>query len=281
MLTDAHCHPANLVRFFPGRENVPEDERRGLGVACASSATAPEEFELCEKLSAAAKTDSAAPVFPCFAVHPQMPRHLGPAFYEKRGPETGAEGLEFLEALAASGRLAAVGETGFDLFDAGFRETEKTQDALFAAHLDTALRHGLPLVLHVRRAVHKVFAHSAALKKCRAVVFHSWSGTLNDGEALLRRGINAFFSFGTVIALNHREAMRCCARFPVERLLTETDAPFQPLRGTGFSRYADLPRILETMAALRCEAGEPAANAGALEKSVEGNFRAVFLAADN
>jgi TatD DNase family protein len=77
--------------------------------------------------------------------------------------------------------------------------------------------------------------------------------------------------------LNHREAMRCCAVFPANRLLTETDAPFQPLRGKGFSSYADLERILETAASLRREAGTEASSVQELEKVVEENFRAVFI----
>jgi len=101
--------------------------------------------------------------------------------------------------------------------------------------------------------MHKIFANSAEIKKCRAVVFHSWSGTAGEGEALLRQGVNAFFSFGATIMLNHKEAIRCCAAFPSERLLTETDAPFQPLRGREFSRYADISAILGAMEALRGE----------------------------
>ena len=271
MLTDAHCHPADLADFFPGHGCAAEDERRRLGVACASSATTLAEFDFCEKLSLEAKAARAAPVLPCFAVHPQMPLVGG-----GRSERDFASDLASLTALAAEGRLAAVGETGFDLFNAAFRETEKTQDFLFAAHLEVALRHGLPLVVHARRAMHKVFAHAPALRKCAAVIFHSWPGTMNEGEALLRRGINAFFSFGTVVALNHRDAMRCCTSFPAGRLLTETDAPYQPLRGAGFSGHGDLPRILETIAALRCEAGCEGATAGELEGVIEGNFRAAF-----
>jgi len=165
------------------------------------------------------------------------------------------------------------------LYNAAFRETEKLQDGLFTVHLETALRYDLPVVIHSRRAMRKIFARTAALKKCRAVVFHSWSGTEGEGLALLARGINAFFSFGAAITLNHKEAahisaarnraMRCCACFPAERLLTETDAPFQPLRGREFSRYADINVILGAMEALR--GGEK------MEKIIETNFRAAFF----
>jgi TatD DNase family protein len=261
MLTDAHCHPFDLARHSPDAE----DERRKLGVMCATSAATTEEFAYCEQLSRQA---DAPPLLPCFAVHPQMPV-VEPSV--NRG-----EQLAALESLAAQGRLAAVGETGFDLYNAAFRETEKIQEELFAAHLETALRHNLPLVIHVRRAMHKIFAHEASLKKCRAVIFHSWPGTAGEGEALLKRKINAFFSFGNVIRLNHREAMRCCAVFPADRLLTETDAPFQPPRGKEFSGYADLEPILETMAALRRESGTADLSVEEMKKVVEENFRNAF-----
>jgi len=264
MLTDAHCHPADLIGHFPAAE----DQRRQLGVMCAASATTAEEFAYCERLSLQARDSAAAPLLPCFAVHPQMPA--------VNQLTVSSEQLAVLEMLAAEGRLAAIGETGFDLFNAAYRETEKIQDDLFAGHLEVALRHDLPLVIHARRAMHKIFAHSSALKKCRAVVFHSWPGTEGEGGALLKRGINAFFSVGNVIMLNHREAMRCCAVFPVGRLLTETDAPFQPPRGVQFSSYAGIPRILEAAAALRREAGSEGATAQELEMIIEQNFYAAF-----
>jgi len=265
MLADAHCHPFDLARVLPGAE----EQRRRLGVCCAASAADMEEFTYNEELARKAAADGAARILPCFAVHPQMP--AAKTSYEN--------GLEALESLAGQGRLAAVGETGFDLYNAAFRETEAVQDRLFAVHLETALRHELPVIIHARRAMHKIFGAARLLSKCKAVIFHSWPGTTGEGEALLRRGVNAYFSFGTTILLNHRQAMRCCAVFPANRLLVETDAPFQPPRGQGFSQWADLPRVLEAAAALRREAGSPTVNAGELETMIEANFRTAFFSA--
>jgi len=262
MLTDAHCHPFDLV----GCLSNAEDERRQLGVMCASSATTEKEFEYCENLAMRAK--GGAPLLPCFAIHPQMTANAEQS--AKKG-----ERLIFLDSLAAHGRLAAVGETGFDLYNDVFRETEKIQDDLFAAHLDTAIRYDLPIVIHARRAMHKIFSYTALLKKCVSVIFHSWPGTKGEGESLLARGVNAFFSFGMSVTHNRRESIRCIAAFPSDRILTETDAPYQPLRGANFSCYADLVFLLETAAALRREAGAEV-SAADLEKQVEENFRAAF-----
>jgi TatD DNase family protein len=125
--------------------------------------------------------------------------------------------------------------------------------------------------------MHKIFASYAPLKKLPALIFHSWPGTSGEGEALLRRGVNAYFSFGGVILLNHKEARRCCAVFPPERLLTETDAPYQPPRGRAFSRWADLPPILRGITELRREAGVFSGTAEDLERTIDGNFRRAFL----
>jgi TatD DNase family protein len=269
MLTDAHCHPRDLEGFFPAAE----EERRRLGVCCAASATDPEDFEYHEGLARRAREAGAAPILNCFAVHPQLPA-VRPA------PEGFPELLAALDSFAAAGRLDAVGETGFDLYNAAFRETGPLQEDLFRVHLETARRFDLPVVLHIRRAMFKVFLYARELRKNPAVIFHSYSGTLGEGESLLRRGINAFFSFGTVLLLNHKEARRCCASLPMERLLLETDAPYQPPGGEKFSSWADLPAVLRTAAALRLEAGQAGGDPAELEQLVEENLLRAYGGAE-
>jgi TatD DNase family protein len=238
-----------------------------------------------------AEAEGAAPVFQCFAVHPQLPAQLsGRAGFGQRGGLSSAragplrEALDLLACLAGEGRLAAVGETGFDLYNPVFRETEAVQEELFAAHLEIAGTYGLPLVLHVRRAMHKIFAHTGELKRLPAVVFHSWPGSPGEGLSLLRRGVNAFFSFGTTLLLGRKNTLRSCAAFPPERLLLETDAPWQPLRNAFFSRWADLALIRSAAAAVRNKAksGEtpegapPGESVEELERITDGNFFRVF-----
>jgi TatD DNase family protein len=269
MASDAHAHPKDLAELFPGAE----EERRSFRVACAASAWNPAEFEAQERLALAAGRDGAAPVALCFAVHPQLPA----AAARDAAPRFDAEALlQTLETFAESARIAAVGETGFDLYNAVYRDTETEQEELFRHHLDIALRRQLPMVLHVRRAMHKIFAYSKELKRLPAVVFHSYPGVLAEAEALLKRGINAYFSFGTAIMLNHKTAMNACARLPLERLLTETDAPYQPLRNRPFSSWADLPAIISAAASLRQQAGAPGGDPAELEAAIDRNFTLVY-----
>jgi TatD DNase family protein len=264
MASDAHAHPGDLLERFPGAE----EERRRLGAACAAAAWNLRDFGRHEELARKARACGAAPLALCFAVHPQLPAVLA-----GRGEDGQAGAWRHaadLEKLAAEGRIQAVGETGFDLFSQEYRNTGDLQEELFRAHLEIAERYGLPVVLHIRRAMHKVFAHAGVLKKLPAVAFHSYSGTAAEGEALLKRGINARFSFGAAILLNHKTAMEACARLPRDRLLLETDAPYQPLRGVLFSRWADLPAILTGAAGIRGE------DAGELEAAIDGNWQEVF-----
>jgi len=270
VLTDAHCHPFDLSPLFPQMER----ERRNLGVYAAASSFHMDEFTHNEEIAHNAAAQNAPPLLLCFGIHPQLP-----AVKKENGePFTDFEltcGLETIHNLTAAGRIAALGEFGFDLYNAAFRETEKIQDTLFAAHLETAVNHGLPAVLHVRRAMHKIFAAAKNLSKCKTVIFHSWSGTLEEARSLLRRGINAYFSFGNTIMLNHKQAIQCCSLLPAERLLTETDAPYQPRRGEKFSTWADLPLIIKTMANLRGESGN-LIDEKDLEAQIEINFRKIF-----
>ena len=271
MLTDAHCHIFDLLDFMP----LAEAERRALGAACAASSWTLRQFEYHEDLARKAKRDGAPPVIPCFGVHPQLPLHL--AGKRARGEKCGVEDcLEVLRQLAEAGRLSVIGETGFDLFNDDFKAGENIQDELFALHLEIALKKGLPLVLHLRRAMHKIFPFAKELKKLPALVFHSWPGSPAEGEALLKRGVNAYFSFGAVIVNNHREARKSCALFPAGRLLFETDAPYQPCRGSRFSSWKDLPLICKKAAALRRGEGSPVSLPEELEETVAANFLRVF-----
>jgi TatD DNase family protein len=164
-----------------------------------------------------------------------------------------------VEEVARSGILAAIGEAGFDFFgDRPERvrndENERAQREAFEFQLQLATDLGLPLLVHARKATDLLFEYARALRGPPSVVFHSWSGNEAEAKALLRRGVNAFFSFGTTILNGHKRAMEACRALPDGTLLAETDAPWQPPRGRDFCRFEHLDLVLDGMAALR---GEP------------------------
>jgi len=265
-MTDAHCHPWDLLDY----EKNAEEKRQETGTAAAASAWNWEQFEYNEDLSKKALKDSAPPLFLCFALHPQLSGE------KKYTTYTMQRGIELLFSLAVESRLDAVGETGFDLYEDKFKAAESIQDEMFVSHLDVALHWELPMILHLRRSMHKIFPFAQKLKKLPAVVFHSWPGTKDEAEAMLKKGINAYFSFGTAVLKNHKEAIASASILPADRILLETDAPYQPLRGKEFSTWRDLSQICACIAGLRKEAGSPCVSPEELEAQTTENFYSVF-----
>jgi len=251
MASDAHAHPYDLMQL----DSDAEKKRCALGIRCAASSWKREEFLFQEELSEAA--GMAVPMALCFGVHPQL--------LAGKGEKEARRSLETLDELAREGRLKAIGEAGFDLFDNSFRATEAQQEELFCAQIELARAYNLPLVLHLRRAMHKAFKYSKQLKRLSAVAFHSYSGTRREGEDFLKRGVNAYFSFGTTIALNHKTAQEAVAYCATDRLLFETDAPYQALRGKNHSTWSDIHTVLEEAVKLRKQEGTMRPSQGFIE----------------
>jgi TatD DNase family protein len=239
---DAHCHPYDLMLDFLHAENT----RTELGIPIAASAWNAEDFSFNKALSLSAPPE--APVALTFGAHPQMSAAKNHTLINKIPAS-----LELLETLCRENALAAIGECGYDLFDDDYRAAEKTQDEIFQVHLDAAIKYSLPLVLHIRKAMHKIFENNniSKLKKCRAVVFHSYSGANEEAHSILRHGVNAYFSFSSIICNNHKKAVETCISLPPQRILFETDAPYQPLQGNEFSSYRDILVTLKYAAKLK------------------------------
>lgn len=245
MYTDAHLHLYDLAGALKAKPALSADS-----VVCSSS-WRPEEF---------AWTEAYAGEFPgqvvlSFGVHPQEPSE---------------DGIGFLEGLIADKRIAAVGECGFDLYNADFRANLDRQRVVWDIQLDLACRAGLPLIVHCRKAMHLVFADSNRLKRLPSVIFHGWPGSATEAQSLLKRGINAWYSLGKGLLRGDRSLADTARRLPEERLLTETDSPWMTLRGESFSVPADIQPVLAYVAGLRgMELVECADRIGR-------NFRAAF-----
>ncbi|MEI6874858.1 MAG: TatD family hydrolase [Spirochaetota bacterium] len=229
---DAHIHFRDLFERdggFPARF-------AGSGIEACAASHDPEEFLWTESLRAGGLSFATS-----FGIHPQSP---------------GMDHAGFLSELAASGRIDVIGEAGFDFFgDLPERvrspETEATQRRAFEFQLELAVGRSLPLLLHVRKGMDLVFEYTRQLAKLPAAIFHSWSGTPGEAQALLRKGVSARFSFGTTILTGRKQAMASLVELPAETLLSETDAPWQPPKGSPWCRFEDIGAVVAGMARLR------------------------------
>ena len=208
-------------------------------------------------------------VLQSFGLHPQAP------FSDERDF---ALRLEFLEGLLRERRVQAVGECGLDFFTQEFSANRAAQEKAFAAQLEAAARHKVPVVVHARKAIQEIFAAAAALKKVPAVVFHSFAGSPADARSLLSKGINAYFSFGKPIVNGAKKAINCVRALPLDRLLFETDAPYQTLKGEMATSPAEIADVYQAAFELRTAGIPYEARPSFIDFSskVEKNFRAVF-----
>ena len=138
----------------------------------------------------------------------------------------------FIEEALLKNELDCIGETGFDFFyDRGCTLIEEQKTA-FSACVSLALKYKKGVSIHERRALDMIFPYAAELKKLPFVIFHGFSHTHVEAESLLKKGINAYFSFGkNLLKEGNRKNTECVKNLPLERIFLETDAPFMTLKG--------------------------------------------------
>jgi TatD DNase family protein len=138
-------------------------------------------------------------------------------------PHDASDGMEGVEALLDRPRVVAVGECGLDYHY--LHSPAEAQREVFAAHIQLAHRHDLPLVVHTREAWDDTFDVLIAEGAPERLIFHCFTGgpvearrCLDLGGVLSFSGILTFPSAGDL-----RDAARLC---PPDRMLVETDSPY-------------------------------------------------------
>jgi len=168
-----------------------------------------------------------------------------------------------LSARRDDPRLVAVGEIGLDYFVEGL-DGEK-QERFFHTQLQLARKHGLPILIHVRRSVDKVLKHlrqTAGGKPWQGIA-HAFNGSEQQAHACIDIGLRLGFG-GAVTFERALQLRRLATTLPIDAIVMETDAPdIQPhwLYRTQAQRDAgqpqgrnepgELPRIAEVVAGLR------------------------------
>jgi TatD DNase family protein len=174
--------------------------------------------------------------------------------------------------LVASGRAAAIGETGLDWYrDVAPRELQRDY---FDRHIRLAQKLGLPLVVHTRESIRDTLdtLREAAVRGPLSVVLHSFTGTL--AEALEAVDIGCHLGFAGMVTFRSAAALReVAAAVPLDRLLIETDSPFlspEPLRG----RRNEPAHVVHTARCLAIARGESLEKVAA---ATTANARKIFF----
>lgn len=237
LFADSHFH---LTEEFCVK---PENKSAFAGTINVSTL---EELEKAEKIRSASAPQKIALAFGAFS------------FFDRLDDSNavlslGRNTLDSLESVLQrnSNAFDAVGEA---VLDAATPERRKTLDAqfeIFKGEIELAEKYGKSLVIHCVRAVPLIFELAPLFKKLPAVVFHGWGGTAAEAEALLKRGINCFFSIGTPLLNGKKSAAACAAALPLERILFETDFPYCNVKGVRLSQLETLKNVYASAAKIR------------------------------
>ncbi|MCR4734230.1 MAG: TatD family hydrolase [Treponema sp.] len=174
------------------------------------------------------------------------------------------------KAAGRESRLAAIGEAGFDYFSPEFKKHIDIQEEAWNIQLELAKKYDLPLIVHCRKANHKLFEYSKDLKKLPSVLFHSFMGPYLEAESLIKQGVNAFFSFGKQVMNNNKKVIECVQNLPIENLLLETDAPYQFLKNESFTKPEEILSVYKAAISLRKE------SESIFMKHLELNYKKMF-----
>ncbi len=161
-------------------------------------------------------------------------------------------------------RLVAVGEIGLDFFvpELCTPPMRERQWFFYTAQLKLAQKHGLPVILHVRRSADLLLK---GLRQCPVVsgIAHAFNGSTQQAEAFVDLGFALGFG-GTLTYERSLQLRRLACELPLSALVLETDAPDIPPQWLyqtaeqralgvpqGRNSPAELPRIAQVLAGLR------------------------------
>lgn len=152
--------------------------------------------------------------------------------------------------LDQTSKLVAVGEIGLDYFVT--RHNVDTQTYYFCEQLKIAQAYGLPVILHVRRAVDDVLKHLRRIK-VHGGIAHAFNGSLQQAEMLVGMGFKLGFGGAMTYtrALHIRELAKTVG---LNAIVLETDAPDIPPEWVGHqgrNSPKELYKIAEVLAELR------------------------------
>ncbi len=112
-------------------------------------------------------------------------------------------------------RLVAVGEIGLDFFVPGLDPVR--QELFYREQLALARRHGLPVVLHVRRSADRLLKHLRELPTGGGIA-HAFNGSLEQARAFIGLGFKLGFG-GAVTYDRALQLRRLAAQLPLESVV--------------------------------------------------------------
>jgi TatD DNase family protein len=232
MFVDSHCH-LELEEYDEDRESVIELARKSGISHMVTVATEERYFRKVIELA-----ESFSTVYAVLGVHPH-------------NAESYSDALEdVIRGYLSHPKIVGYGEIGLDFYrDYAPRAT---QMEVFRRQIEVGRAAHLPLIIHSRNAREETLdvLREAGLEDHKTII-HCYSYDLNTARTLLDMGM--YLSVPGTITYKSSNLPEVVRYVPLDRLLSETDAPFltpQPYRGKR-NQPAFVKLVVEEIARLR------------------------------
>ncbi|MBZ4195469.1 TatD family hydrolase [Mycoplasma sp. 1331] len=199
---DCHTHPIKCY-YENNLEVISKSRNKGVAVMLVTGCDPKENLEVLEICK---KFDY---TFPVIGVHPNV--------------STGKKDAEIIESQITND-VVAIGEIGLDYY---YPETNKeVQMESFISQIKVAEKYNLSVVIHMRDSYEDLYETLRKFPNVRFMI-HTFSGNLFWAQKFYE--IGCFFSFSAISTYkNSKELIDVIEWLPVDRILTETDAPYLP-----------------------------------------------------
>lgn len=181
---------------------------------------------------------------PLLRLAQQLPGvYLAPGLHPAYAEQWSSEAADQLRSLTREPQVVAIGEIGLDGVAGPPLEI---QEEVFRAQLEIALRAGLPVLLHCRKATGRVLDVLRELKIGERVggIWHGFSGSVQVAQELVQLG----FAIGVgpiLLRDSARKLPQAVAVLPETALVLETDAPDMIEGPAGLLRVAQKLAVLK------------------------------------
>lgn len=175
-------------------------------------------------------------------------------FHPTEIDDVSEEDFEAVMNLSSNPRVKAIGEIGLDYYWVKDPEQRKKQKEYFVRQIEYANKVGLPITIHNRNAIEDCLNILKEHTPLKGGIMHCYAGSVEMVNDFIKLGM--YISLGGPITFKNAVTPKEVAEFcPLDRLLTETDAPYlapHPLRGT-VNYPKNIALVVDEMTRLREE----------------------------
>lgn len=211
MLIDTHCH-LDASEFAADRAQVIARARQAGVQSIVVPAVGVFDFQDARQAASAAPGGAYA-----LGIHP---------LYTPGAGESDLLELERqVQASLGDPRFVAIGEIGLDYFVPELKTDEAAlhQEWMYERQLELAQRHGLPVLLHVRRSQDRVLKYLRQFPGVGGIA-HAFNGSRQQADMFVRQG--CALGFGGAMTFDRAKQIRRLAQdLDLDSIVLETDAP--------------------------------------------------------